>query len=93
MSSPEIQVENEKWLADLGAKLGDVTFYHKGEQFTERHVMDPDTIVETVLMTCGRFIGSRAVIWHKGEWLLIGSGTRKAYPSREAAEMVAIHHG
>lgn len=90
--TPE-QADNEAWMESLGAKLVEVTFYSRGRQYTERHVRDPDTLAETVRMTCDR-LGGMAVIPDNSGWLLVGSGEMgKRYPSKEAAEMVAIHRG
>lgn len=89
--TPE-QADNEAWLETLGAKLVEVTFYRKGEQFTERHVNDPDTLAETVAMGVSRH-NALAVIPSAKGWDLIGLGSPKTYPTKEAAEMVAIHRG
>lgn len=86
--------ETENWMETLGASFQDVRVCLKDGTWTkERHVMDPETIDTTVEMS----LGSRAtyaVYFKRGSWTLRGpAGRVREYPTREAAEMVAIHNG
>lgn len=90
----------EAWLEALGSKFVDVRLYLKHEWVNERHIDDPETLGTTVTMSLERLCG-RFAVWrrpedevHKGPpWRLFDrtTGVIKAFPSQEAAEMVAMH--
>jgi hypothetical protein len=77
-----------------GTKLVRVFFVGKdGRLFEELHVDDPTTLAETVAMSLARS-HARWAVWPDGTlWALTGGGRTRHYPSKEAAEMVAIHRG
>lgn len=70
----------------------------------ERHIANPETLTTTVSMSLSR-LGGRYAVWKDGEeWVLLDARkmgavhdsesiaiSTKRYPSREAAEMVAMH--
>ncbi len=91
--------ETEEWLESLGTQFRNVWLYARRngsyEWFDEQHVDDPETFEVTVEMSRARFGASYVVYEHGGKWILIGGKSEhpREYPSREAAEMVAIHGG
>lgn len=97
MAETEQQQDVEKWMETVGTKFCDVHFFvpRTGEWWEERHVDDHDTFLTTVEMTASR-INATSAMWadHDGpSWfcLTFRSGETRTLPSREAAEMVAIH--
>ena len=87
--------EQEQWLSRLGTRFVTVWFYANGDWFDERHVDDPETIEATAWMTIARFSRAQA-IYQRGDgmWVRQTQDHRKfLYPSKEAAEMAAMHHG
>lgn len=84
--------------------LIDVWFLDAGHWFDERHTNNPDTLYLTIGMTLDRFDACYA-LWNGGapetsQWTLLrwkrdNLGTVKLvryYPTKEAAEMIAIHN-
>lgn len=64
-----------------------------GTWSTETHVDDPTTIFETIGMTLERGFKYAVVAYH-GRWALCFRPHKVRYfDTKEAAEMVAIHHG
>ena len=83
------------WLETLKVKLVEVTFFAPdGEMFSQQHVEDITTLVETIRMTMERWNCRYAVHPYMGRWCLVTApGRLRYYDTREAAEMVAIHRG
>lgn len=102
MSGPPNDRETiEKWLESLGSTFVTVWMYlPKGTTLTsrpnwvdERHIADPETIETTVSMSLER-LGGNYAIWQQGDqWALYRRRPElvRHLPSREAAEMLAIH--
>lgn len=84
----------EAWLAAMGVKLIDAWVYHPLTGWhSARQVDDHDTFLECVDDAMRRK-GARYALWHDGEqWCLLSkrTGDTRRCPSREAAEMLAIH--
>lgn len=84
-----------RWLDRVGVPLKSVWFLANGKWIDEEHVDDHDTFLETIAMTFERLKLNYA-LWSTPEgWCLLShrTGDCRTYPSREAAEMVAIHNG
>lgn len=97
--SKQARTAQESWLEKLGAKFADVQLLVKGEFVEERHVNDPDTIEDTVVMSLERF-KAKCAVWptNDGNWCVFSPYRAEVkrlryYPTREAAEMVALHNG
>lgn len=95
--SGKARSKQEEWLEGLGTEFITVRFYVKGEFIDERHVDDRSTLETTIGMSMERF-GVWYAIWDDpmlGGWSLYDrrQRVRKSYPTKEAAEMVVIHHG
>lgn len=101
---PNTRSETEKWLEDLGSKFVVVWLYApKSTTITsrgtgwmeERHIDDPETLETTVSMSLERLGGKYAIWAYDGSWALLSRSRTvlRWYPTREAAEMVAIHGG
>lgn len=89
--------ETELWLTKLGVKFVDVRFFTKNQITTGQQVADPVTLEVTIKMEMDR-LGAQQAVWPVGnQWALYTprrqDGKVRLYPSREAAEMVAIHNG
>lgn len=89
--------ETENWIDKQlqlrGQMIGVFFIMHDGRMEEELHVNDPLTLAETVAMSLAR-TGARWAVYPDGDlWALTGKGKTRHYPSREAAEMVAIHRG
>jgi len=94
---PNTRGTAEAWLEGLGTSMCDVWFLQKGSFFLEKHVEDHETFLETVGMALDRLM-ARYAMWEQGgdkPWALLDktTGDTRSFPSREAAEMVAIHGG
>mgnify|MGYP004701361853 CR=1 FL=1 len=91
----------EEWLESIGAEFVDVWLYCRHPATgvrtfeLERLVDDHDTFFDVLAMRMSsRF--ARHALWDAGgRWALVDrrTGDTRSYPTREAAEMVAIHHG
>lgn len=94
MTVPNNRTDTEAWLEGLGTKFVDVWFFVKGVWIDERHVDDDETFLTTVDMSASRLRANYALWDHGNGWSLLKfrSGDTKCYPTREAAEMVAIHN-
>ena len=93
--NPNTRDDTERWLEDLGTKFVTVWFFTRGRKWvSERHIDDHETFLETVGMSLGR-LGGYAMWFDGHNWCLLSriTGDCRTYPSKEAAEMVAIHHG
>ncbi len=95
MTDPETHAEQLDFAQRLGVKLIDVWFFNpiRREWWLEQQVDDHETFLTTVSMAFNR-LGAKFALWHDTEmWCLLnhGTGDTKRYPSREAAEMVALH--
>lgn len=92
--TPNTRDKTEDWMKSLGVKFCDVWFYTSRRTWKhEPQVKDDDTFLEAISMAFVRLLATHA-LWFDGEmWCLLirVSGDTKRYPSREAAEMVAIH--
>lgn len=86
--------KNWSWHPHLGLPTVDVfVIMADGRIEHETHILDPVTVAETVAMSLSR-TGARWAVYPDGDlWALTGKGKTRHYPSREAAEMVAIHRG
>ena len=91
--------DTERWLRSLGTRFCAVKILGKdGAWVDENHVEDPDTFLITVDMSLKR-LDARYAVWvedeQEGRYCLLDrrTGDCRSYPSREAAEMVAIHGG
>lgn len=86
----------ERWLNDIKVPLVNVRLYIRGDWIDENHVEDAGTIAETVAMSLQR-LGGRYAVWRVGDgWMLFDRmfvEKSRTYPTKEAAEMVAMHHG
>lgn len=93
--APNDRKSTEEWLRNLGATLCPVWFFAKGVWLQEDHVEDHETFLETVDMALKRLKADYAMWDQGGTWALIrrSTGDTRSYPSRAAAEMVAIHGG
>ncbi len=84
-------------LESLGPKFRDAWVYIAADALWLHtpQVDDPSTFDETLDAARSRLKGDYAVYPYGGSWVLVGGqcGYAKDYPSREAAEMVAIHGG
>lgn len=89
----------EGWLRNIGTRFVEVRLKTRDGWIDENHVADPHTLDETVLMSLER-LHLRYAVWAEGDhWVLyqrqlaVAPGkTRRTYPTREAAEMVANHN-
>jgi hypothetical protein len=94
MSVPSPHAAVEQWMQSVGTKFCDVWFFTRNRDWVmEKQVDDHDTFLETVDMALHR-LGGNYAMWFDGErWAMVkrNTGDTKTYPSREAAEMVAIH--
>lgn len=95
MTDPETHAAQEDFAKRLGVNLIDVWFLSPRDKRwrVEPQVDDHETFLTTVSMSLERG-GARFALWHDTEkWCLLDkrSGDTKRYPSRDAAEMVAIH--
>lgn len=97
MTDPETHAEQEAFAKRLGVALIDVWFMRRrGPEpgwVLEPQVDDHETFLTTVSMSLARH-GARFALWYDDEmWCLLDTSTNdtKRYPSRDAAEMVAIH--
>lgn len=95
--APNTRSATELWLTELGTRFIEVRMRVKGDWVDENHVDDPSTILDTIKMSAERLGCRFAVVQLEagGSWHLYDyrKGETKSYPSKEAAEMVAIHHG
>lgn len=94
MTTPNTRSETEKWLEGLGMRFRQVWFLTPNGWLEESHVDDPETF-DTTVDTSRQRLRARYVLYpYEGKWVLIGGrcGYAKDYPTREAAEMVAIHN-
>lgn len=95
MTNPNSRPELEKWLGNVGVPLKTVWFLKRGRWFDERHVDDHDTFLTTITMTFER-LGLTYALWDTPDgWCLLSrrTGDCRTFPTKEAAEMVAIHNG
>lgn len=92
-TTPNTRSDTERWLEQLGTGFRDVWMLTKDGWVEECHVDDPETFATTIGMSLDRLRG-RFAIWlcPDGHWQLYDHAKRTAtcYPSRQAAEMVAI---
>lgn len=93
-AQPNTRSDAEAWLEGLKIPMIDVLLMKSdGVWSTEKHVDDPTTIFETIGMTLERGFKYAIVAYH-GRWALCSRRHRVRYfDAKEAAEMVAIHHG
>jgi len=87
----------EQWAAELGSTFVQVWFYERRRRrfLLEPQVDDDDTFLECCSEAMRR-IGANLALWDDGEmWNVLDrrTGDTKRYPSKEAAEMIAIHRG
>lgn len=84
-----------RWLRDLGVTFCTVHCLVKGAWIDKLVVDDPSTFDELV-DDARRQVGAKYVCYSYGSgFVLLGGkcGYAKTYPTREAAEMVAMHDG
>lgn len=95
LSNPVNRDATEAWLEELGSQFVEVWLYRDTKWFDERHIADAETLETTVSMSMGR-LGVRYAIWQEGAaFKVMGPSVDqlRTLPSREAAEMLAIHGG
>lgn len=85
---------SDERIIDFGLPMIEVFLIMRdGRMETETHVNDPTTLAETVAMSMSRTRARWAVYPDGDKWALTGKGKTRHYPTREAAEMLAIHRG
>ena len=86
--------ETEQFMLNVGVPMRSIFFIMAdGRMAEENHVDDPMTLAETIAMSMDR-TGAIWAVYPDGDlWALTGRGRTRHYPTREAAEMVAIHRG
>lgn len=92
--TPNTRDKTDAWLEQLGMQFVEVFLIRRdGSYTTERHVNDAFTLPEAVAMSMSTTGAVWAVYPDGDRWALTGKGKTRYYPTREAAEMVAIHRG
>lgn len=82
------------WFKSLGVRFHDVWFLINHEWQCRQQVADVETFDECVRADWGRTAARYVVFERDGVWVLWTRGKpERRYPSREAAEMVAMHNG
>jgi hypothetical protein len=89
------ETETAAWMKSLGVPFVDVVFVrYNGSTDYESHVNDPLTLRETIDMST---LAARSRAWvypTQAGWMVVRRGKPdKLMPTKEAAEMLAIHSG